>query len=56
MQDQSSHQEQVRLATRVRQAWLAAPTGIVLTLGCRQSCCREPSTATLGLHEETPQS
>ena len=44
----------MRLATRVRQAWLAAPPAIVLTLGCRQSCCREPSTATLGLHEEMP--
>lgn len=53
MQDWSSHQEQVRLATRVRQAWLAAPPAIVLTLGCRHSCCREPSTATLGLHGET---
>ena len=44
-----AYQEQVRLATRARQAWLAAPPESVLTRGCRHSCCRDPSTAVLGL-------
>ena len=45
----AAYQEQVRLVTRVRQAWLAAPPESVLTRGCRHSCCRDPSTAVLGL-------
>ena len=48
-----AHQEHVRLATRPRHAWLAAPPESLLTLGCRHSCCLEPSTAVRGLHTGT---
>ena len=48
-----AHQEHVRLATRPRHAWLAAPPESLLTLGCRHSCCLEPSTAVRGLHADT---
>lgn len=44
-----AYQEHVRLATKARQAWLAAPPDSLLTLGCRHSCCLDPSTAVLGL-------